>query len=197
MGKIFIIMGKSASGKDTIYSRIIEEQAQCLKKCVIYTTRPMRMGEVDGKEYFFVDENKLNELKAQGKVIEHRTYNTAFGPWHYFTVNDGQFDDDRDCLMPGTLESFCEIKKYFEDGRVVPIYVHVDDYERLLRALERERSQNNPGYVEMCRRFVADSQDFSEENIKKAGIVKMFVNDELDRCIKEIIEFINQERKKL
>jgi hypothetical protein len=44
---------------------------------------------------------------------------------------------------------------------------------------------------------VADSQDFSEENIKKAGIVKMFVNDDLDRCIKEIIEFINQERKKL
>jgi guanylate kinase len=195
MGKIFIIIGKSASGKDTIYSRIINKNTHSLKKCVMYTTRPMRVGEVDGNEYFFVDENRFNELKAKGKVIEHRTYNTAFGPWHYFTADDGQFDDSRDCLMPGTIESFCEIKKYFEEGRVVPIYVYVDDYERLLRALEREHSQKNPGYVEMCRRFVADSQDFSEENIKRAGIEKIFVNDNLDICIQEIIEFIEQERK--
>ena len=187
-------MGKSASGKDTIYSQIIKKQAQSLKKCVIYTTRPMRVGEEDGVEYYFVDENRLNELKAEGKVIEHRTYNTAFGPWHYFTVDDGQFDGDMDCLMPGTLESFCEIKNYFEEGRVVPIYVQVDDYERLLRAIEREHAQTTPGYVEMCRRFVADSQDFSEEKIENAGIEKRFVNDNLDRCINEIIEYIKQKK---
>ena len=62
---------------------------------VTYTTRPIRVSETDGIEYFFVDEAKLNELKKQNKVIEHRTYNTVHGPWHYFTVDDGQIDLDK------------------------------------------------------------------------------------------------------
>lgn len=45
---------------------------------------------------------------------------------------------------------------------------------RLARALDRERSQIKPNYDEMCRRFLADSADFSEENLEKAGIKSVF-----------------------
>ena len=56
MADIFVIMGKSSSGKDTIFSRLVG-QADCgLKTVTMYTTRPMRDGEVDGREYFFTDE---------------------------------------------------------------------------------------------------------------------------------------------
>ena len=54
MGKIFYIMGKSSSGKDTIYSRLLQDEAMQLKKIILYTTRPMREGEQDGREYHFV-----------------------------------------------------------------------------------------------------------------------------------------------
>ena len=57
-----------------------------------------------------------------------------------------------------------------------PIYIEVDDGERLQRALDRERSQDTPQYAEMCRRFLADSADFSEENVARAGIRKRFYN---------------------
>ena len=92
MGKILIIMGKTSSGKDTVFRRVMEGVKAPLKTVVTYTTRPMRPGEQDGEEYFFVDEEKLKALRAEGKVIEERLYNTVHGPWYYFTVNDGQID---------------------------------------------------------------------------------------------------------
>ena len=53
MGKIFYIMGKSSSGKDTIYSRLLQDSELGLSRIVLYTTRPMREGETEGKEYHF------------------------------------------------------------------------------------------------------------------------------------------------
>ena len=60
----------------------------------------------------------------------------------------------------------------------------------LSRALNREREQENPRYEEMCRRFIADQSDFSEENILNAGIEKRFQNINLDDCVKEIANYI-------
>ena len=56
MGKIFLLMGKSTSGKDTIYKSLISDKNLNLKKVVLYTTRPMRDGECDGVQYFFKNE---------------------------------------------------------------------------------------------------------------------------------------------
>ena len=82
MGKIYYLMGKSASGKDHIYENLIQETALDLKPFVLYTTRPIRSGEQDGREYFFVDEKRLSELREAGKIIEERMYSTVQGPWY-------------------------------------------------------------------------------------------------------------------
>ena len=186
MGKIFYIMGKSASGKDTIYKKILEDMPE-LKTVVIYTTRPIRDGEKEGVEYYFTDERKLKEFQKAGKVIESRTYQTVYGPWIYCTVDDGQFDLDRyDYLMIGTLESYGNIRRYFGGEAVVPVYVFVDDGIRLSRALEREKAQTSPKYAEMCRRFLADEEDFKEENLEKYGIDQKFENNDLHKCIEQI-----------
>ena len=80
MGKIFYIMGKSSSGKDTIYSRLLQDSELGLSRIVLYTTRPMREGETEGKEYHFTDRDFYEKLQAMGKVIEARTYQTVYGP---------------------------------------------------------------------------------------------------------------------
>ena len=180
MSKIFYIMGKSSSGKDTIYKKIREKLPQ-LKRITPYTTRPIREGETDGVEYFFVDEERLNELKEKERVIEVRSYNTKCGIWTYFTADDGQVNlTESDYLGIGTLESFMKLKKYYGENAVCPVYIQVEDGERLSRALKREKEQENPKYEEMCRRFIADQSDFSEENIQSAGIEKRFQNKDLD-----------------
>ncbi len=186
MGKIFYLMGKSASGKDTIYKKVKEVLPE-LKPIVIYTTRPIREGEKDGREYFFVNEERLDTLQKSGKVIELRAYDTVHGIWKYFTADDGQFDGEDHYLAIGTLESYVKLRDYFGAERLVPLYVEVEDGLRLERALARERTQAKPKYEEMCRRFLADAADFSEDNLNKAGITHRFYNTKADKCVKEIV----------
>jgi guanylate kinase len=191
MGKIFYVMGKSASGKDTIYKRLLEMQPQ-LKQVVLYTTRPIREGEKDGKEYYFTSEDRLMQLREEGKIIEERTYQSVLGPWTYFTVDDGQIDvnNDDSYLMIGTLESYEKTRNYYGAGIMVPIYIEVEDRKRLLRALDREDKQKEPKYAELCRRYLADEEDFKEDNLIRCGIKRRFLNDDLEMCLRDILDVV-------
>ncbi len=194
MGKIFFILGKSCSGKDTIFNIIKENKDLDLKTVVGYSTRPMRENEEDGREYFFVSRDKLEELQNDGKVIEVRHYNTVHGVWSYFTVDDGQIDlENSDYLYIGTLESYEQMRDYYGEDVVVPIYIEVEQGERLKRAVLRELEQTEPKYEELCRRFLADEQDFREEEIKRLGIDKKYINADLDECVSQVIEDIKKE----
>jgi guanylate kinase len=187
-GRIYIIIGKSATGKDTVYKMLLETKELKLRTCVTYTTRPIRSNEHNGVEYFFVDETFLNRLRAENKIIEQRSYSTMHGIWHYFTVNDGQINlEEADYLMLGTLESYKQIREYYGKDRVIPLYLEVEDGIRLLRAVQREQKQEQPKYSEVCRRFLADEEDFSEEKLKEAGIAKRFNNNNLQSCLQELI----------
>lgn len=191
MGKIFYIMGKSASGKDKIYSMLLADRELNLRKMVLYTTRPVRKGEENGKQYYFTDDKKLEEFRESGKLIESRSYHTVHGIWTYFTADDGQVKlNEADYLAIGTLESYRKLKEYYGAENVLPIYIQVEDGERLRRALVREQKQEEPKYAEMCRRFLADQEDFSEENIADAEIGIRFENTDLDICVKNISDYI-------
>lgn len=187
MGYIFYVMGKSASGKDTIYKEL-ERRFPEYGTVRMYTTRPIRDGEQEGVEYYFTDEARLKELERQGRVIECRTYDTVFGPWSYFTADDGQIDLEKgNYLMIGTLDSYEKMVKYYGNGVMIPIYIYVEDGIRLQRALDREKTQNTPKYAEMCRRFLADEKDFSRERLAQCGIDKGYENDDFSTCIQLIL----------
>lgn len=83
-----------------------------------------------------------------------------------------------------------KMREYYGEEALCPIYIEVEDGERLARALNRERSQKTPRYEEMCRRFLADQEDFSEEKIAAAGIKKRFQNIDLEKCVEEIAQYI-------
>lgn len=189
--RIFCLIGKSGTGKDTLYRELLNDGALPLERLVPCTTRPIRAGEQDGREYHFYTVEELRALEQAGKVIESRCYETVHGPWYYFTADDGQIDlARRSTLLIGTLVSYRALRDYFGADRVVPLYIEVEDGERLQRALSRERAERVPKYREMCRRFLADCEDFSEEKIAEAGIQRRFQNDDLNRCKKEITEYL-------
>lgn len=192
MGKIYYIMGKSASGKDSIFKEL-KSRLPKLRDIVLYTTRPIRENETEGVEYHFVDEEFLRMMQEKRRVIELRSYNTKCGIWNYFTADDGNINlEEFHYIAIGTLESYAAMRVYFCEENVLPIYVEVEDGLRLSRAVERERSQAEPKYAEMCRRFLADSEDFSEENLEKAGIKRRFVNADFEKCVNEICFYIMQ-----
>lgn len=193
MGRIYYLLGKSATGKDTLYKEILKRRPK-LRTVTMYTTRPIREGETDGVEYFFTGREELERQLASGKVIESRTYQTIAGPWTYYTVDDGQFNvaDDEYCLMIGTLESYEKMCAYFEAGKMVPVYIEVPDGIRLLRAVKREENQKKPNYREVCRRYLADEKDFSEENLERLGITKRYQNTDMEMCVEEILRDLDK-----
>ncbi|MCI6497937.1 MAG: guanylate kinase [Lachnospiraceae bacterium] len=188
---LYVIMGKSSSGKDTIYRKLMEDNELKLNKIITYTTRPARAGEVEGNEYHFVDEAKMNEMDINGKIIEKRAYDTVYGVWNYFTADDENVKIDRNNYMViGTLDSYEQLRAYYGEKKVMPIYIEVEDGERLARALEREREQDEPKYSEMCRRYLADEQDFNAERLEKLGIKRKYFNNDIQQCMSQIKEQI-------
>ena len=152
---LYVLMGKSASGKDTIFKKLLDIPELNLKKIVPYTTRPLRSGELDGYDYHFVSRNTMYELEAAGKIIEHRCYHTVHGDWHYFTADDGiNIKGSERFLTIGTLEAYVKLREYYGAKNVTPIYIYVDDFERISRSLKREQKQEAPSVSEVCRSFL-------------------------------------------
>ena len=196
MGKIFCLMGKSSSGKDSLYKKLIEDKELKLKRLIPYTTRPIREGEKEGVEYHFVTEETLNAYMEANKVIELRTYQTMQGVWKYFTVWEDGMDLQKDSYaVIGTLESWRAMCDYFGPEHMVSVYIEVEDGERLLRALLRERTQRQPSYRELCRRFLADEEDFSEIKLIDNNITPRFQNEDFGTCLDEIKLFIQKEMR--
>jgi len=190
VAKIFCIMGKSSSGKDTIYRKLLKDKKLALKKIITYTTRPMRDGEKEGVQYFFRTKDEMDAFEKQGRLVEKRVYHTILGDWYYFTVDDGQVEKDGNYVIITTLDQFAQIRKYWKKDCVLPIYIEVDDGERLKRALRREMSQEKPQYEEMCRRFLADNKDFSKENLEAAKVDRVFENRTLTETVETISSYI-------
>ena len=184
MAKIYVLMGKSASGKDTLYNRLLRTEELQLQRIILYTTRPIRTGEENGKEYYFVSQERFVEMENAGQVVECRTYQTVHGPWHYFTAADEQINlaGTHNYLMINTLEGYCKLVQYFGQEYVVPLYIEVEDGLRLERALSRERQQAQPKYEEMCRRFLADARDFAPKKLAEAEVVETYPNIDAEEC---------------
>lgn len=197
MAILYLVMGKSASGKDTIFQKLREDEKLGFQTIVPYTTRPKREGEKEGREYHFVSPETFRTMEKEQQIMESRTYRTVHGDWTYFTADDGQMDLDGEgrYLLIGTLETYGKIREFYQKKgqsrewileHIRPLYIEVEDGERLFRALCREREQEKPGYAELCRRFLADEGDFSEEKLLAAGIERRFQNRELEACLEEI-----------
>ena len=151
--RIFCLLGKSSTGKDKLYQSLIADPELGLHRLVPYTTRPIRTGEQEGREYHFVTEEQYEAqyeaLRDAGKIAEERSYPSVYGIWRYFTVLTGHVDlNHYSYLLIGTLESYRSLRRRCEaaygPGRIVPLYIEVEDGERLARALARERKQEEP-----------------------------------------------------
>ncbi|MDR3602724.1 MAG: guanylate kinase [Desulfosporosinus sp.] len=187
MGKIFCLMGKSSSGKDTISKKLLQDEELNLRLVIPYTTRPIRHNESQGLEYHFIVEGLLAEYRKMGKIIEQRDYKTINGEWSYCTLDDGQINLLlNNYLLIATLESYKTLQNYFGASNIIPLYIEVEDGVRLERALEREKQETQPNYEELCRRFLADSNDFSKQKLEDFGVQRHYLNDDIIECFNNI-----------
>lgn len=148
--KILALFGESGSGKDTIQNTI----AKCfdVNKIILCTTRPPRDYEKDGYDYFFTSNDYFERMILDNQVIEY----TVFNNWYYGTPVTS-LTEDKTNIGVFNIDG---IKSIIEDPRLetLPVYIYSNEKERLMRCLNREK---NPDCNEICRRFLADKEDFS------------------------------------
>ena len=194
--KLFLLMGKSATGKDSICEGLLRHFEGRLRKIVPYTTRPIREGETDGVEYHFVTVDEMRTMQQEGRVLECRTYHTVVGDWHYFTADDGQIDaSGSHTIMIATPDVYFGLMKTKYADAIVPIYLETEDEERLMRSIWRERKQEQPNFAEVCRRYLADEKDFSPEVIERMNPRLRFLNWQFSSCIRMVSEAVEHEMK--
>lgn len=167
---VFIIMGKSNSGKDSLVKQIRLHFQRLtgveLNNIVMYTTRPKRDNEVDGVDYHFVDNQYMED--SISNIIDLRTYTRIDGKYSYFLLKD-QFLKYENSLVINTLVGASNIIDTFENDNIkfYPIYIECDDKNILKRYMNRIEHSDSEDYAEICRRFISDKEDFSEESIKE------------------------------
>jgi len=203
MKKIYYLIGKSSTGKDSLLEALLKDEELGLEKIVQYTTRPIRGGEVEGREYHFISDDEARRMEAEGRIVEERAYNTVHGIWKYMFVDDEKIRTMGPFIAVGTIESYRKIRDYYGEDNVFPVYIYVETGERLTRALEREKNHENPKYAEMCRRFLADEEDFRDEKLQEAGLMMSdgtylcgVENDDFDRCLETIRALIRRSEGK-
>ncbi|MDE5587019.1 MAG: guanylate kinase, partial [Bacilli bacterium] len=189
MGKIVVCMGKSSSGKDTIVKELLRKNKYHLQKIVPSTTRPIRFGEVNGQEYYFNTEEEMWRLDREHKIIERRKYDTEHGTWYYYTTNQGIDLEKHNYITMNTLEGLDGYIEHYGRDKIISLLIDLEDGERFQRALDREKKQEEPKYAELCRRFLADSKDFSKENIERRKITKIINNQ---HGIEQTLEEVNK-----
>ncbi len=162
--KIVFFIGPSGSGKDTFFYQTLKNYQ--IKPIILLTTRPKRDGEMEGREYYFINQERMDLLEKRNQLIERRNYNTQYGLWSYATGKQQILLESHSYLTPNTWEGYEKFLKCYSKEVLVPIYFELDDGIRLTRCLEREKQPENRNYAEMCRRFLADSIDFTKEKIE-------------------------------
>lgn len=151
--KVIAILGKSGSGKDTLLKKLTS--IFNVNVIVPVTTRPPRAGEVDGKDYHFMTDEEVTPAILNGELLGSKNFN---GWWYGFP----QCSLSREkinivVLNPSAYLDFANA----DDIELFTICCKIEDKERLLRALRREE---NPDCYEICRRFIADTNDFLNFN---------------------------------
>ena len=158
MGRIICLLGKSGTGKDTLFRLALSTGE--LRPLIPYTTRPRRLEEVDGLNYHFVTAAEMERMEAAGQIIERRTYQTTQGPWHYFTAA-AALAPDSDYILITTPAALPAIVACFGTKRVVAVLLEAGDQVRLERSIRREAGQPRPDFAEVCRRYLSDEADFA------------------------------------
>lgn len=194
MKRFFIIMAKSASGKDTIYHRLITNESLGLIPIILYYTRPIREGEVDGREFRFRSNEQMEKILKGDNVIHTEKYGiVGTNGCTIALLDDDQMERDGNYLVvmnPYFYKSLCRYFKCNGDVEIFPIYIDVPGYLRVERSMLREERETTPNYGEICRRFVSDEKMFMDEVISNLPKENIFENIDLNECCNAITQFI-------
>lgn len=173
---LLVLIGKSASGKDTIANRLIDEYGY--KRLVTYTTRPMRKNEVQDVTYHFISEDDFKEKIDSGFFLEYRKYLTEQGIWYYGSAKE-DYEADEKHISILTPEGVRTLKSKGINPTIIYIYANQ-------QTIKDRLAKRGDDKAEAERRMLADNTDFRGAEMLADRIIYNNGNKSLDEVVKEV-----------
>ena len=183
---IYILLGRTASGKDTIVSKLIKSGC---KRIVTYTSRPMRKKEKNGETYHFVTKEEFEALIQSGFFAEWRSYDTVDGVWYYGSSIDS-YDTDEDRIIILNPDGFSKIKNILEPEKVKSIYVYSN-----IGTIRNRLKKRGDKKEEAERRIEHDLIDFKGLENEVDKIVYNNEDNDIDDVVQKILSYITENKQ--
>lgn len=182
---MIILLGKSASGKDTVVNNLIHNYGY--EKIITWTTRPMRPGEKQDLTYHFTDDEDFEEKIEEGFFAEWKKYNSVFGTWYYGTAVQDITNNLNNKIIILTPSGYEDIKEYINDEEILSVYL-----DSSLRTLYKRLKFRGDNPKEIKRRLLHDIKDFKGIKNKVNVVIKNNTRDldELTELIKDMHDIV-------
>ena len=177
MYNIVALIGEAGSGKDTIMQEILKRCPKSFNEIISCTTRPMREGEAEGVNYFYLTPEEFAKKTHNGEMLE----TSGFNNWFYGTSYDGLKTNITNIGVFNPTGIYSLLKK--DDVNLIVYKIDCNSKTRLLRQLNRE---NNPNVDEIIRRFSADKSDFADLEFEYIE-VKNETKEDFELAIEQIM----------
>ena len=183
--KIFALLGYMGVGKDTILKQVLKDMDD-VKPIISTTTRPMRKGETEGVEYYFIDDTEF--FRRGTDFVEQRIYHTKVkengvekdATWRY-GIERAELEKDDYLIVIVDSVGYKELKDYVGNGRIVPIFISAPQEELKARALARGDLE-----AEVDRRLKDDYERFMDFRVRTVYHEVKNTNGRLEEAIKEV-----------
>lgn len=147
---MFIIVGKTCSGKNRV---ALELTKRGYKRCITYTTRPVREKEKQDVDYHFITDEEFKRMEKDGFFAETKAYSTVLGEWHYGSAIEDYKDDDNLFIIL-TPDGVANIESKLSFAPKI-IYLYANN-----RTIEERLKARGDNAKEAKRRIVSDNADF-------------------------------------
>lgn len=189
--KIFALLGYMGVGKDTILKQVLKDMDD-VKPIISTTTRPMRKGETEGVEYYFIDDTEF--FRRGTDFVEQRIYHTKVkengvekdATWRY-GIERAELEKDDYLIVIVDSVGYKELKDYVGNGRIVPIFISAPQEELKARALARGDLE-----AEVDRRLKDDYERFMDFRVRTVYHEVKNTNGRLEEAIKEVENIITK-----
>lgn len=178
---MIILLGKTASGKDTVLNRLVKEHGY--KKIVTYTTRPKREREIQDVTYHFIGEDEFKEKIESGFFLEYKEYRSEHGTWYYGSAKEDYEKSDEKTVIILTPDGYRDFLREYPNMDHTSIYLYSNN-----KTLENRLIKRGDDPKEAKRRLDSDNKDFKGVQGLVHKIVYNNENDSLDEIVNKILK---------